>query len=210
MSDQELIRVLIADDHPVVREGIAAMLRLGPEIRVIAEASTTEEAIASALLHRPDIVLMDLRMPEIGGVEAIKRLREAWPEVRVILLTTYDHDEDIYRALLAGAKSYLLKDIPRQELLDGVRAVHAGKKYIHPDVAAKLAEQIGAEHLSEREIDVLQLIAAGKSNKEIGSQLSITEGTVKVHISNLMSKLGVNDRTQAVIEGLRKGLIYID
>lgn len=210
MSDQELIRVLIADDHPVVREGIAAMLRLGPEIRVIAEASTTEEAIASALLHRPDIVLMDLRMPEIGGVEAIKRLREAWPEVRVILLTTYDHDEDIYRALLAGAKSYLLKDIPRQELLDGVRAVHAGKKYIHPDVAAKLAEQIGAEHLSEREIDVLQLIAAGKSNKEIGSQLSITEGTVKVHISNLMSKLGVNDRTQAVIEGLRKGLIHID
>lgn len=210
MSDQDLIRVLIADDHPVVREGIVAMLRLGSEIRVIAEASTTEEAIASALHHRPDIVLMDLRMPEIGGVEAIKRLREAWPEVRVILLTTYDHDEDIYRALLAGAKSYLLKDIPRQELLDGVRAVHAGKKYIHPDVAAKLAEQIGAEHLSKREIDVLQLIATGKSNKEIGSQLSITEGTVKVHISNLMSKLGVNDRTQAVIEGLRKGLIHID
>lgn len=202
--------ILISDDHAVVREGLAAMLSRRAEMQVVAEASNGVQAVALALQHKPDVLLMDLRMPQMGGVEAIRAIRAEWPDARVIVLTTYDGDEDIYRALQAGAKGYLLKDTPREELLEAIRAVHAGRKHIPPEVAAKLAERLTSETLTEREREVLQLIVAGQSNKEIGASLNISEGTVKVHVNNLLSKLGVSDRTQAVTEALRRGLVHLD
>lgn len=202
--------ILISDDHAVVREGLAAMLSRRAEMQVVAEASNGVQAVTLALQHKPDVLLMDLRMPQMGGVEAIRAIRAEWPEARVIVLTTYDGDEDIYRALQAGAKGYLLKDTPREELLEAIRAVHAGRKHIPPEVAAKLAERLTSETLTEREREVLQLIVAGQSNKEIGASLNITEGTVKVHVNGLLGKLGVSDRTQAVTEALRRGLVHLD
>lgn len=202
--------ILISDDHAVVREGLAAMLSRRAEMQVVAEASNGTQAVALALQHKPDVLLMDLRMPQMGGVEAIRAIRAEWPEARVIVLTTYDGDEDIYRALQAGAKGYLLKDTPREELLEAIRAVHAGRKHIPPEVAAKLAERLTSETLTEREREVLQLIVAGQSNKEIGASLNITEGTVKVHVNGLLGKLGVSDRTQAVTEALRRGLVHLE
>lgn len=205
-----MLTILISDDHAVVREGLAAMLSRRAEMQVVAEASNGLHAVELALKHKPDVLLMDLRMPQMGGVEAIRAIRAEWPDARVIVLTTYDGDEDIYRALQAGAKGYLLKDTPREELLEAIRAVHAGRKHIPPEVAAKLAERLTSETLTEREREVLQLIVAGQSNKEIGASLNISEGTVKVHVNNLLSKLGVSDRTQAVTEALRRGLVHLD
>lgn len=202
--------ILITDDHAVVREGLAAMIGRRAEMQVVAEASNGVQAVELALQHKPDILLMDLRMPQMGGVEAIRTIRAAWPEARVIVLTTFDGDEDIFRALQAGAKGYLLKDTPREELLEAIRAVYAGRKHIPSEVAAKLADRLTSETLTEREREVLQLIVAGQSNKEIGASLNISEGTVKVHVNSLLGKLGVSDRTQAVTEALRRGLVHLE
>jgi two-component system NarL family response regulator len=205
------IRILIADDHPVVREGVAAMIERRPDMTVVAEAATGREAVAAYRAAQPDVVLMDLRMPEMTGVEAIGAIRGEFPGARIIVLTTYDGDEDIYRGLQAGARAYLLKDAPRDELLDAIRAVHAGQSRIPPAVAARLAERVLAgPQLTARELEVLRGIVAGRSNKEIGAALSIGEGTVKAHVNNILGKLGVNDRTQAVTTALQRGIVHLD
>ena len=205
------IRILIADDHPVVREGVAAMIERRPDMTVVAEAATGREAVAAYRAAQPDVVLMDLRMPEMTGVEAIGAIRGEFPGARIIVLTTYDGDEDIYRGLQAGARAYLLKDAPRDELLDAIRAVHAGQSRIPPAVAARLAERVLAgPQLTPRELEVLRGIVAGQSNKEIGAALSIGEGTVKAHVNNILGKLGVNDRTQAVTTALQRGIVHLD
>jgi len=205
-----LIRILIADDHPIVRDGLNAVINDQPDMEVVAEAANGKETVQLALQQRPDVLLIDLRMPQLNGVEAIHAIRAEWPQARMIILTTYDGDEDIYRALQAGAQAYLLKGMPRTELLDTIRAIHAGHKRIPPEVAAKLAERISASQLTERELEVLQLIVAGQSNKEIGNSLSITEGTVKAHVNSILGKLGASDRTQAVTEALRRGIVHLD
>jgi two-component system NarL family response regulator len=206
----DTIRLVIADDHPVVREGLAAMCNRRPDLTVVAEAENGEQAVALVLEHRPDVVLMDLRMPVLGGVDAIGRIRAEWPEARIVVMTTFDGDEDIYRALQAGARAYLLKDTPREEIVDAIRSVYAGHKRIPSEIASKLADRLTAEPLTERELAVLKQIVAGQSNKEIGAALGIAEGTVKVHVNSLLSKLGVEDRTQAVTEALRRGIVHLD
>ena len=205
-----LIRILIADDHPIVRDGLNAVINDQPDMAVVGEAGNGKEAVELAQQHRPDVMLIDLRMPQMNGLEAVKAIRLEWPEARIIILTTYDGDEDIYRALQAGAQAYLLKGMPRAELLDTIRAVHAGHKRIPPEVAAKLAERISASELTDRELDVLRLIVKGNSNREIGERLAITEGTVKAHVNSLLGKLGVNDRTQAVTEAMRRGIVHLN
>jgi two-component system NarL family response regulator len=207
---EAIIRIVVADDHPIVRDGLNAIINDQPDMEVVAEAADGKETVQLALQHRPDVLLIDLRMPQLNGVEAINTIRAKWPQARIIILTTYDGDEDIYRALQAGAQAYLLKGMPRTELLDTIRAIHAGHKRIPPEVAARLAERISASQLTERELEVLQLIVAGQSNKEIGNNLSITEGTVKAHVNSILGKLGANDRTQAVTEALRRGIVYLD
>lgn len=204
------IRVLIADDHPVVRTGLALMLNYESDMEVVAEASNGQEAVALYGRHRPDVTLMDLRMPEMDGIEAITTIRRESPTARIILLTTYDGDEDIYRALRAGAPAYLLKDAPFSEVLQAIRAVHAGQKHITVEVGAKLADRAGHPELTEREMDVLRLLVQGKSNLEIAADLCIAEGTVKFHINHILNKLGVDDRTQAVIAALKRGLASLD
>ncbi len=206
----EPITLLIADDHPVVREGLAAMFNRRPDLRTVAEAVNGVEAVRLALELRPDVILMDLNMPELTGVGAITQIRASWPEARVVVMTTFDGDEDIFRALQAGARAYLLKDTPRDEILETVRAVHAGGKRIPEEIATKLADRMMSEPLTEREREVLRLIVAGRSNKEIGAALAIAEGTVKVHVNSLLGKLGVQDRTQAVTEALRRGLVHLE
>jgi DNA-binding NarL/FixJ family response regulator len=204
-----MFRLLLVDDHPVVREGLAALLGRQTDLQVVAEASNGRQAIDLFRQHQPDLVLMDLQMPELGGVEAIKTIRAEFPTARFIVLTTFDGDEDIFRALQAGAQGYLLKDAPREELLAAIRTVASGGKHIAPEVAAKLADRLLLPELTERELAVLKLIVTGRSNKEIGSALTITEGTVKVHVNNLLSKLGVSDRTQAATEALRRGIVHL-
>lgn len=208
--DDSSIRILIADDHPIVRDGLNAVINDQPDMDVVVEAANGKEAVALAQQHRPDVLLIDLRMPQMNGVEAVNTIRAEWPQARIIILTTYDGDEDIYRALQAGAQAYLLKGMPRTELLDTIRAVHAGHKRIPPEVAAKLAERISASELTDREQDVLRLIVDGCSNREIGTNLSITEGTVKAHVNSILNKLGVNDRTQAVTEAMRRGIVHLE
>lgn len=210
MSQTNEIRVLLVDDHPVVREGLAAMLNRRADMSVVAEAENGRDALACFAEQQPDVTLMDLRMPEMGGVEAIVAIREQWPDAQIIVLTTYDGDEEIYRGLQAGALAYLLKDTPRDTLLETIRAVAAGQRRIPPAVAAKLAERMMEPDLTARELDVLRLIVAGKSNREIGQALSITEGTVKAHVNNLLGKLGVSDRTQAVTAALRRGIVHLE
>src|SRR5579871_4733612 len=199
MNPPRNIRVLIADDHPVVRTGLALMLKYEPDMEVVAEANNGREALEMFRQHRPDVTLMDLRMPEMDGVQATTAIRAEFPAARIILLTTYDGDEDIYRGLRAGAKAYLLKDAPCEELLETIRLVHAGQKRITQEVGMRLAERMEGPDLTERERDVLRLMAKGRSNQEIGTALSITEGTVKFHVNHILNKLEVNDRTQAVI-----------
>ena len=210
MSPPRNIRVLIADDHPVVRTGLVLMLKYEPDMEVVAEANNGREALEKFRHHRPDVTLMDLRMPEMDGVEATAAIRGEFPTARIILLTTYDGDEDIYRGLRAGAQAYLLKDTPCEEILETLRAVHAGRKCITLEVGARLAERTSLPELTERELDVLRLMAKGKSNREIGGDLCITEGTVKFHINHILNKLGVGDRTQAVIAALKRGLAVLD
>jgi two-component system NarL family response regulator len=205
----DVITVLIADDHPVVREGIAAMLSRRPDMDVIAEVGDGQQAIDAYTELHPDVVLMDLRMPTVSGVEAIRAIRASDEAARVIVLTTFDGDEDIYRALQAGAMAYLLKGTPREELLETVRAVAAGERRIPPEVAAKLAERMTIPDITPREAEVLRLIAEGMTNRAIGQALSITEGTVKAHVNNILTKLNANDRTQAVTIALQRGIIQL-
>jgi DNA-binding NarL/FixJ family response regulator len=203
------IRVLAVDDHPLLREGIAALINTEPDMKLVAEASNAQEALEQFRLHRPDITLMDLQMQEVSGVEAILSIRSEFPKARIIVLTTFTGDAQVMRALRAGAEGYISKRNVRRELLDVIRAVHAGKKRIAPEAAAELADHAGEDHLTAREIEVLQLIASGNANKLIADQLSISEETVKFHITNMLSKLGANDRTHAVTIGLKRGIIEL-
>jgi DNA-binding NarL/FixJ family response regulator len=204
-----LIRILTVDDHPLLRKGIAALVNAEPDMKLIAEASNGKEAIEKFRQHRPDITLMDLQMPDLNGTEAISRIQSEFPNARIVVLTTYKGDDQVLRALRAGARAYILKGHVHRELLETIRAVHAGQKRIPPDIAAQLAEHVADDALSLREIDVLRLIAAGNSNKLIADQLSIGEATVKSHVTNILSKLGANDRTHAVTIGLKRGIIEL-
>ncbi len=207
MNEPNTIRVLVADDHPVVRRGIVLMLAYEADIEVVAEAGNGADAVEQYRTHRPDITLMDLRMPGMSGVDAIAAIRADYPAARIILLTTYDGDEGIYQALRAGARAYLLKDTPVEQVLEAIRAVHRGQKRIPQDVGAKLAERAAYAELTERELDVLRLMSQGKSNQEIAAALFVADGTVKFHVNHIFSKLGVADRTQAVIVALKRGLV---
>jgi two-component system NarL family response regulator len=202
------IRILIAEDHTVVRDGLVAIVKQERDLDVVADTGDGKQAVELWKMHRPDITLMDLRMPELDGVHAIYQIRAADPNARIIVLTTYDGDEDIYRGIRAGAKSYLLKDVRREDLFLCIREVHAGKTYIPPAIAAKLAERMPAEELTPREHQVLQLLAEGKPNKIIASDLSITEVTVKSHVQSLFRKLNVLSRTEALAVASRKGLLH--
>ena len=210
MEHDHPIRILIVDDHLVVRMGLRSMIESQPSMAVVAEAANGQEAVAMFREHRPDIVLMDLRMPGMSGVEATIAIREEFPDSRIIVLTTYDGDENIYRALQAGARAYLLKDIPRNEFLEDIRAVHRGEHRIPPAVAARLAQRMPFPDLSSRELEVLKLIVDGMSNKEIASALTVTESTIKNHINSLLAKLNVRDRTQAATTALRRGIVVQD
>ena len=203
----EPIRVLVVEDHHVVRQGLVALLKVVEGLEVVAEAADGVEAITQFRKHQPDITLIDLRLPRMGGVDVIHRLRTETPHARFIVLTTYDGDEDIYKALKAGARAYLLKGMTSEELVATIRSVHAGKSHIPPAIAERLAERMGTEDLTARELDVLEQIVQGKSNKEIGTELDISEATVKTHINSLLSKLGVTDRTQAATAAIRRGIV---
>src|SRR3569833_3265897 len=205
MSAEENIRVLVIEDHHVVRQGLVALLNVVDGIEVIGEAADGVEAITQYRKHQPSVTLIDLRMPRLSGVEVIARIRMETPTARFIVLTTYDGDEDIYRALQAGVRAYLLKGMTTEELIATIRAVHAGKSHIPPAIAQRLAERMGTEELPPREFDVLEQIVHGKSNKEIATELDISEATVKTHINRLLGKLGVTDRTQAATAALQRG-----
>jgi DNA-binding NarL/FixJ family response regulator len=202
-----VIRVLSVDDHPLLREGIAALIGNQSDMRVIGEAANGREALEEFRKCHPDITLMDLQMPEMNGIDAISAIRGEFPDARIIVLTTYAGDFQVSRALKAGAKGYLLKDMLRQELLETIRAVHAGRKRLSAEVAAEIAEHATDDVLTPREIDVLRLIAEGNANKEIAGKLSLAEETVKGYVKNILAKLGVNDRTHAVTVGLKRGII---
>jgi two-component system NarL family response regulator len=204
------IRVLVADDHFVVRMGLRAVIDPEPDMKVVAEANTGQQAVQLFQHHHPDVTLMDLRMPVMNGVEATRAIREDSPNARVIVLTTYDGDEDIYRALEAGARAYLLKEMQREELLEVIRAVHAGQRRVPPAVGARLAEAMPRSELTRRELEVLGLVVKGFSNKRIGDALTITEGTVKIHMNNILGKMGVADRTEAATAAIRRGIIHLE
>src|SRR5215468_6881346 len=208
--DPGLIRILTVDDHALLREGIAALVNVEPDMKLVAEASNGHEAIEKFRLYRPDVTLMDLQMPGLNGIEAINAIRSEFPDARIIVLTTYTGDVQVVRALQAGARGYILKGHVHTELMDTIRAVNAGQKRIAGDIASQLAEHLADDSLTPREIDVLRLIAAGNSNKLIADQLSISEATIKGHVSNILSKLGANDRAHAVTIGLRRGIIDLD
>ena len=203
------IRILTVDDHALLREGIAALVNAECDMKLVAEASNGQEAIERFRLHRPDVTLMDLQMPGLNGIEAIIKIQSEFPNARIIVLTTYTGDVQVLRALKAGARAYILKGHVHRELLETIRAVHAGKKRIPPEVAAELADHAAEDELSPREIEVLRLIASGNANKLIADQLSISEETVKSHVTSILSKLGANDRTHAVTIGLRRGIIEL-
>ena len=206
MSQPTTIRVLIVDDHTIVQEGIAAIISEEDDMTVMGRAKNGVEAIALFREYQPDITLMDLRMPEMGGVEAITAICAEFSRARIIVLTTYDGDEDIYRGLRAGAKGYLLKDSKPSELRTAIRTVHSGQQYIPSHVGAKLVERMNNPTLTDRELEVLKLVAQGMSNVEIGVALTITESTVKSNINRILSKLGAKDRTQATIIAMKRGL----
>jgi DNA-binding NarL/FixJ family response regulator len=208
-SSPHLIRILTVDDHPLLRKGIAALVNGEPDLKLVAEASNGKEALDAFRSHRPDVTLMDLQMPEVDGIDAISRIRREFSEARIIVLTTYSGDTQVLRALKAGARGYILKGHVHKELLDAIRAVHAGQKRIPAEIAAELADHATDDALTEREIDVLRLIGAGNSNKQIADQLSIGEATVKSHVTNILSKLGANDRTHSVTIGLKRGIIEL-
>jgi DNA-binding NarL/FixJ family response regulator len=204
---KESIRVLVVEDHHMVRQGLVSLLNVVDDLKVVGEAADGVEAISQFRKRQPDITLIDLRMPRLGGVEVIERIRMETPNARFIVLTTYDGDEDIYRALQAGARAYLLKGMTSEELIATIRSVHAGNSFIPPAIAQKLAERIGTEELTPRESEVLEQIVHGKNNREIATELVISETTVKTHINRLLGKLGVTDRTQAATSAIQRGLV---
>lgn len=203
------IRILMADDHAVVREGLVALVNRQPDMVVVAEAGNGREAVILWQEQHPDVVVLDLRMPELDGVGAIEQIRALDSRAKIIVLTTFDGDEDIYRGMRAGARAYLLKDAHKEELLDCIRRVHAGEIFMPSSIAAKLAERVAGEALSRREIEVLGLITGGQSNKEIGSHLHISETTVKTHVKNIFAKLHVTSRTEAIATARRRGFIRL-
>jgi DNA-binding NarL/FixJ family response regulator len=209
LMSADLIRILCVDDHPLLREGIAALVAGEPDMKIIAESSNGREAIQQFRDHRPDVTLMDLQMPEMSGLDAIIAIRSEFPDARIIVLTTYAGDAQALRALQAGARAYLLKNLVHRELLDTIRAVHAGKKSMSAHVSYELAEHATDDALTKAEIEVLRLIADGNANKQIADQLSITEDTVKGRVKNILSKLGANDRTHAAMIGIKRGIIEI-
>jgi DNA-binding NarL/FixJ family response regulator len=209
MTTEAQIRVLSVDDHPLLREGLAAIINNQPDMLLVAQACNAQEAIQEYRKHRPDVTLMDLRLPDKSGIDAMIAVRAEFPEARVIMLTTFEGDVEIQRALEAGARGYMLKSMPPKELVEVIRQVHAGKKRIPAQLAAQLAEHLSDEDLTAREIEVLSQIAGGNRNRDIAEKLSITEETVKVHIKHIMDKLGANDRTQAVAIGVRRGIIEL-
>jgi DNA-binding NarL/FixJ family response regulator len=203
------ILVLTVDDHALLRKGIVGLVNAESDMKVVAEASTGLEATKQFKQHRPDITLMDLQLPDMSGIEAMIAIRQEFPDAQIIVLTTYAGDAQVVRALKAGARGYLLKADVNDELLDTIRSVHAGQRWIHPELAAELAEYIGREALTVREIEVLRLIATGNANKEIGAKLSVGEDTVKRHVTNILGKLDANDRTHAVTIALKRGIIEL-
>jgi DNA-binding NarL/FixJ family response regulator len=209
MNTSRQIRILTVDDHPVLREGIAALVAAEPDMIVVAEAGNGREAIELYRVHRPDITLMDLQMPLMSGTDAIAAIRVDFPNARIIVLSTYSGDAQAVRALRAGASGYLLKSMVRKELAETIRSVHAGRKRIPPEVAIKMAEHHSDDSLTEREIEILQQVAAGNANKMIADNFSISEQTVKAHMRSILSKLGANDRTHAVTIALQRGIIEI-
>ncbi len=209
MNSTNEIRVLLADDHPALGQGLGLLLQCEPDITVVGQASNGREAVDLFRQLQPDVTLMDLRMPEMGGVEAIAAIRNEFPQARIIVLTTYDGDEDIYRALRVGAKGYLLKGTQLKELLNAIRTVYQNQNYIPSQIGSKLAERMSAPDLSDRELEVLRLIAKGKTNPQISTELNIAESTVRFHITHILSKLGVDDRTQAVITANRRGIVNL-
>ena len=206
----ESIQIMVVDDHHIVRKGLIALIATLPDMKVVAEAGDGGQAVELFRKHQPDVTLMDLRLPNKNGVDAITEIRREFPGARIIVLTTFDGDEDIYRALQAGAKGYLLKGMNADELMEAIRTVHAGKSRIPAVVAERLAERMGGPSLTGRELDVLKRIVAGRSNKEIAGELFISEATVKTHINSILSKLGVNDRTQAATTALQRGIVHLD
>jgi len=204
------LKVLIADDHPALRMGLAMVVNNQPDMRVVAEATSGPEAVALCAAQSFDVVLMDLRMPGGNGLEAIAAITAAHPHIRVIVLTTYDLDEDIYRAMRAGAKAFLLKDSPMTEIAEAIRQVHRGEQILPPRIQDRLGRRLRREDLTQREMEILQLIVKGQANKEIAASLFISEATVKTHLKTLFQKLGVNLRTEAAIEAVRSGLVYLE
>ena len=209
MTNQNSIRILSVDDHPLVREGIAGLINNQPDMQVVAQAATASEAIRMFREFQPDITLMDLRLPDSSGIEAMIAIRTEFPDARIIVLTTFEGDVDIRRSLEAGARGYMLKNMPPKELVEVIRQVHAGKKRIPTEVAANLAEHLGDDVLTDREIEVLGCVASGNRNRDIAERLFITEETVKVHIKHIMEKLGASDRTQAMAIAVRRGIIQL-
>jgi DNA-binding NarL/FixJ family response regulator len=209
MTETRPIEVLSVDDHPLLREGLAAVIDGAPGMRMVAQAATGAEAVQAFRLHRPDITLMDVRLPDMSGIDALIAIRAEFPDARVVMLTTFDGDVEIQRALAAGARGYVLKTLPPRELAGVVRDVHAGRKRVAIDAAAKLAQHMGDETLTPREVEVLRHVATGTRNREIGNRLAITEETVKAHLKHIMEKLGAGDRTEAVTIAVRRGIIEL-
>lgn len=209
MSEADRIRVLSVDDHPLLREGITAMINNQPDMVMVGEASTGRDALQQFRKHLPDVTLMDLRLPDMSGIDSMIAIRTEFPEARIIMLTTFEGDVEIQRALAAGARAYLLKSMPPKELVEVIRQVHAGKKRVPADVAAHLAEHLSDEALTAREVEVLLQVAGGNRNRDIAERLFISEETVKVHVKHIMEKLGASDRTQAVAIGIRRGIIQL-